>query len=117
MGDLNGSKDALDWTLAHQGDAGMWPGMIGALCDKIGLDPAHQWEGALLRNPGNDEARRLLAIRLVNTGREQEAVSHLDMLQRRGHAEGATLLAQLAENKGDIGRAEGWKKRAGQLAQ
>lgn len=113
--DLAAAKETLAWVVAHQGETGMWPGMIGALCDAAGFDPLPQWQEAVFRNPGNDEARKLLALGLLNSGREQEAVSHLDLLQRRGHAQGAALLGQLAENQGDVGRAEGWYKRAREL--
>ncbi|MBX3110289.1 MAG: glycosyltransferase [Fimbriimonadaceae bacterium] len=113
--DLAAAKETLAWVVAHQGETGMWPGMVGALCDAVGIDPLPQWEEAVLRNPGNDEARRLLALKLLNSGREQEAVAHLNLLQQRGHAQGAVLLAQLAETQGDVGRAEGWYRRATQL--
>ena len=111
-GDLRGAKEVLDWVLAHQGDAGMWPGMAGALCDATGLSAAAQWQAAVERNYRNDEARRLLAVWLLNHGREQEAVPHLDLLHRRGHAVGATLMAQLAANHGDNVKAEAWMQRA-----
>ena len=89
--------------------------MVGVVCAAAGLDPLPQGEDGLHRNPGNDEARKLVALRLLNSGREQEAVDHLDLLQMRGHTEGAVLLAQLAVNQGDIGRADGWYPRAREL--
>ena len=113
--DLAAGRETLAWVIAHQGEHGMWPGMVGALCDATGLDPVPQWEGAVLKSPANDEARKLLVGKLLATGREQEAVPHLDLLQRRGHAQGAVLLAQLAESQGDTSRAEGWYNRARQL--
>jgi GT2 family glycosyltransferase len=115
QGDLATAKDTLAWVQAHQGEVGLWPGMVGGLCEVTGLDPLPQWEEILRRNVGNDEARRLIALRLLNSGREQEAVPHLDVLHRRGHAQGAALLAQLAENHGDLERAEGWYRRAREL--
>jgi len=115
QGDLFAAKEVLQWVLEHQGDSGMWPGMVGAISEVLGLDAAAQWQSALDRNYRNDEARRLLALYLLNMGREQEAVPHLDLLQRRGHAIGATLLAQLAERSGDGGKAKAWYVRANDL--
>jgi GT2 family glycosyltransferase/tetratricopeptide (TPR) repeat protein len=115
QGDLNTAREALTWVVERQGEVGMWPGMVGALCEACGIDPVPQWQGATERNPGNDEARKCLALRLCNSGREREAVPHLDVLQRRGYAEGASLLAQLAETQGDTRRADGWRRRAREL--
>lgn len=89
--------------------------MVGVVDEAAGLDPLPRWEEGLRRNPGNDETRKLIVLKLLNTGREQEAVDHLNLLQMRGHTEGAVLLAQLAENHGDQGRAEGWYRRAKEL--
>ena len=114
-GDMLAAKEALDWVRSSQGETGLWPGMIEALCNRVGLDPSPQWIEAVRRNPANDEARRLLAQHLLNSGREEEAIPHLDILQRRGHFIGAVWMAQLAASQGDTHRSEGWFARAREL--
>lgn len=114
-GDMLAAKEALDWVRSSQGETGLWPGMIEALCNRVGLDPSPQWIESVRRNPANDEARRLLAQHLLNSGREEEAIPHLDILQRRGHFIGAVWMAQLAASQGDTHRSEGWFARAREL--
>jgi GT2 family glycosyltransferase/tetratricopeptide (TPR) repeat protein len=114
-GDMLAAKDTLDWVRNSQGETGLWPGMLEALCNRLGIDPSAHWIEAVRRNPANDEARRLLAQNLLNSGRAEEAIPHLDLLQRRGHFIGAVWMAQLAASQGDSRRSEAWFARAREL--
>ncbi|MCC6685432.1 MAG: glycosyltransferase [Fimbriimonadaceae bacterium] len=115
FGDLQIVRTVMDWVRKHQGEAGLLPGMLGELSQAVGIEPTQLWQGLVHENPHNDEARRLLALSLLNSSREQEAVPHLDLLQRRGHRQGADLLSALARNQGDIELAERWQLRAREL--
>ncbi len=113
--DVETGKQMLSWTLQRSGFSEAWAAMACRLAVFAGLDPAVYLRQAVEDDPRNMGVRKVLATELLNSGRREEAVLHLDFLQACGVAEGAYFLGLLAEEAGDSGRALAWLERALEL--
>ena len=75
----------------------------------------HFLRKAVFQNPYSVGPRLLLSRRLLQSGRDIEALEHLDMLEKLNCAEGAFFLGVSATRRGDIKNAFYWMQRAHEL--
>ncbi len=115
QGDLPTAKEMLNWTMRNLGFVEAWANMVRRLSEHAGLDPMVHWHTVLNMQPQNAGVRKVLARHLLNAGHAEAAISHLDILQQAGEAEGAYFLGVLAKESGDLDKARAWLQRANSL--
>lgn len=117
LGDYPTAKGLIEHLRNIGGPSEEWASM-GARYHEV-LGGPDQAEAFLRRsvhlNPYAVGPRLLLSRTLLQSGREVDAVEHLEMLERLGNAEGTFYLAVSATRRGALEDAAFWMRRAHEL--
>ncbi len=110
--DFKTCKEAMDWVHQRNGHDEHWANMLVQLSDATGTDPAHQFDFICNAEPENSGVRKVFALHLMNTGRNQWAVDHFYYLYQRNVPEGAYFLGVMSEQDGQPEKALEWYEQA-----